>query len=805
MKRTGQSFHRKTKAYVLGVILVGIVAVIASVYSLITDPIPQIHQWFLLAALTLISGSATVRLPSIPATISISEVFVFTSVLLFGTSAGTITVALDALVMSFWLAKKQNEIQRVLFNVSGTAAACWAGSQVFFWISGLLPLIEGTATLPEIVPGLMLFAIVYFLLNSWIITIAISLESGDSPLHIWRDNFIWLSLNYFFGASVAALLVVVTDSVDLTVLSVIVPLLLALYFTFRFLMARIEDANRHLSQVNAIHLSTIETLAMAIDAKDQITHGHIRRVQAYSVALARELGVTDEAQIRAIEAASLLHDLGKLAVPEYILNKPGALTAAEFEKMKLHASVGADILSSIDFPYPVVPIVRHHHEQWDGLGYPDGLKGSDIPIGARILAVVDCFDALTSDRPYRPRLSESEATQILRDRRTTMYDPLVVDAFLRIHRELLGRVLLPSRSGALHAIANAAQPPSTATGLSPYDNISASAEETLTLYDLAGGLAGQLCLSDTADVIAKHLRRIMPSSACVFYLYESDTDELLAAYATGEDSGAFTGIRVPLGQRLTGWVGANRQTIVNSDPLLDLGEVARSMKPRPRSCLSTPLVCDGNLVGVLTLYCTTENAYSEDHRRIVELVARQVSRAVRSSAEFERIRTNVLTDGLTGLPNVAHLRQFVEAEIRSEKGVGPSLAIVFIDIQGLRAINQTFGRDAGDAVLSRVAELTRRSLRGADILFRYGSDEFVVLLTQTDALTARAISERISSAIRSCSVALGGRTVDAAVSIAVAAAPADGAALDELVSVAKRRLVADGSRSSPQDSPRSVH
>ena len=170
--------------------------------------------------------------------------------------------------------------------------------------------------------------------------------------------------------------------------------------------------------------------------KDQITHGHIRRVQTYAVGLAKSIGVSDEKLLKAIEAAALLHDMGKLAVPEHILNKPGKLTPAEFEKMKLHASVGADILSAIDFPYPVVPIVRHHHENWNGTGYPDGIKGTDIPIGARILSVVDCFDALTSDRPYRPRLSDDEAIAILMERRGSMYDPLVVDTFIRVHGEI---------------------------------------------------------------------------------------------------------------------------------------------------------------------------------------------------------------------------------------------------------------------------------------------------------------------------------------------------------------------------------
>src|SRR5205807_4171198 len=119
-----------------------------------------------------------------------------------------------------------------------------------------------------------------------------------------------------------------------------------------------------------------------------------------------------------------------------ILNKPGKLTANEFDRMKLHADVGADILSAVEFPYPVIPIVRHHHENWDGTGYPDGLSGANIPIGARILSVVDCFDALTSDRPYRQKLSASQAIEILKDRRGSMYDPLVVDTFVAVYREL---------------------------------------------------------------------------------------------------------------------------------------------------------------------------------------------------------------------------------------------------------------------------------------------------------------------------------------------------------------------------------
>ena len=188
--------------------------------------------------------------------------------------------------------------------------------------------------------------------------------------------------------------------------------------------------------MDRLYLSTVETLAMAIDAKDDVTHSHVRRVQAYATGLARVLGITDEKTLKAIEAAALLHDTGKLAVPEHILNKPGKLTDAEFEKMKRHVDVGADILALVQFPFPVEQIVRCHHENWDGSGYPRGVAGEAIPIGARILSVVDCFDALTSDRPYRARMADEDALDILRERRGRMYDPHVVDTFIRVYRQI---------------------------------------------------------------------------------------------------------------------------------------------------------------------------------------------------------------------------------------------------------------------------------------------------------------------------------------------------------------------------------
>jgi HD-GYP domain-containing protein (c-di-GMP phosphodiesterase class II) len=593
------------KGYVTTVIFFGLGVVSFCVYGLLREPVPV--QWFLLVALTLISGSITVQLPSSHASISISEVFVFLAMLLYGPSAATLVAAVDGLVISFWLAKRHRELHRALFNMSAPSIAAWISAVVFFATSGIAPLAKKPATLNQIVPFLVVSAAVYFCLNTWLITFAIALERRINAVKLWFSSFAWLSLTYICGASVAAVVAVYNRQLDFAFFGVILPILLVLYFTFRTTMGRLEDAHRHVDQLNTLYLSTIETLAMAIDAKDQVTHGHIRRVQSHAVFLARQVGVTDEKQIRAIEAAALLHDTGKLAVPEHILNKPGRLTFEEFEQMKLHASIGADLLSGIAFPYPVVPIVRHHHENWDGSGYPSGLSGTEIPIGARILAVVDCFDALTSDRPYRPRLSDEEALRILSERRGTMYDPLMVDTFRSVYQELPNESPAPAFRTVERDTAVGIRPPrsyvtAAATHL-PSDNQNSVTRKAVDVLS-------------KGEAIATYVRRLIPSSLCVVFAYDSLNNVLEAVRAYGEASQAVQGVRVQLKQRLDDWLAAN-QTTINSKVFLPLKTVNNSAPPIPTSsCLSAPFFHDGHFIGVLVMYSSQTNAFNQDHIRL---------------------------------------------------------------------------------------------------------------------------------------------------------------------------------------------
>lgn len=589
----------KGQLYVVIVAAAGLLVIGHCITMLLASPIGR--DWLILAGLTLLSGFFTVRVPSFRARISVSETFVFSSVLLFGTCAGTLTVALDVLVVALSARlRARNEPIRVLFNVSSASLSIWTASTVFYLVSGIQPLSLTTTKVPELLWPLILLTAVHFTLNSGLVAVALGLERNENPFAIWRRLFPWLSINYFGGASVAALLVSYTRTIDLSALSIIVPLIVISYLTYKMALGRVEDAVAHVDQVNKLYLSTIETLATAIDAKDQVTHGHIRRVQRFALGLAKKIGITDTLQLQALEAAALLHDMGKIAVPEHILNKPSKLTMGEFEKMKLHASVGADILSSISFPYPVVPIVRHHHENWDGTGYPDRLRGTAIPLGARILSVVDCFDALTSDRPYRTRLSDEDAISILMERRGTMYDPLVVDTFVAVKDELADAHYINMQS------------PSNVEGLlTPAATVSTEQSPTRTT-DI------QVELQRAIRTVLAAVESELSCELSMVYLKDRARDELVAVAATSSFGEELIGVVLQLGARVSGWVAANGQAIVNTDAKLEFP--TWSSTENENVCAAIPIRSSTEIVGVLCVVRSAKKPFSLDEVKFLETV-----------------------------------------------------------------------------------------------------------------------------------------------------------------------------------------
>jgi putative nucleotidyltransferase with HDIG domain len=601
--------------YVAGVIGVGVAVLGEAIGRLWTAP-PGV-EWFLLAALTLLTGSFTVKLPSLSAKISVSETFVFTSALLFGPPGGTITVVLDALVISLWMKREKRSPTRVLFNATAPAIAIRVASEAFFRISHTTPGHINQHDVGQLIAPVFAFALLYFIINTALVAVALGFERKESPLAIWLTHFPPVSITYFVGSSIALLIVAYTEHIDIKVLSIIVPLLVISYLTFRTSMGRLEDAIRHVSQVNDLYLSTVETLAMAVDAKDQVTHGHIRRVQVYALELAKRLGLEDRHQLKAIEAAALLHDMGKLAIPEHILNKPGKLTTAEFSKMKRHADIGADLLSSIRFPYPVVPIVRHHHENWDGTGYPTGLAGTDIPLGARVLSVVDCFDALTSDRPYRPRLTSDEAFVILQQRRGTMYDPLVVDMFASVYAEIAPAARLAGEQArSLTTAIGASDDPSM-----PFRDIRANAAQAAAIAAFGRELERTHTLRDMVDVTFQYVRQLTPATVFAIYRHIQETDSLSCIAAAGDPERFLDGLTMRNGERISGWSAANEKTIANSQATLDLNAIADLFVPPLRAALATPLKSGDRIVGTMTAYATRDEPFTDDHRYAFERLA----------------------------------------------------------------------------------------------------------------------------------------------------------------------------------------
>lgn len=747
------SLRSIVRIYVSAVVTVGALVLGLSVHQLFVHPIGS--EWLLLAGLTILTGSFSVKVPSINAYISVSEAFVFASVLLFGAEAGTVTVLLECLVILLWMKPQGRPLYRMAFNLAAPSVAIWTAGSCFYLLSGIHPYSEVFTPLPKLFVPLLAFTAAYFLFNSWLVAVAVGLETRRSAVQIWWKNFAWLSVNYFSGASVAALIVTYTQRLDLSTLAVIVPLLVVSYLTFRTAMGRAEDSYNHLSELNRLYLSTIETLAMAIDAKDQITHGHIRRVQIYAVGLAKHVGVTDDQLLKAIEAAALLHDMGKLAVPEHILNKPGKLTPAEFEKMKLHAGVGADILSAIDFPYPVVPIVRHHHENWDGTGYPTGIRGTDIPIGARILSVVDCFDALTSDRPYRPKLSDREALDILMERRGSMYDPLVVDTFVRVHQEIApehsAKSTLPK--GALTEITS-----SSVSGREPVAEGEAvlsreadscvPAETELAILDLA--LPDSVLLgSQIAPLLRAHL--------AILFAYDPISDQLMVAATSPHGSSQLSGLAIGLGERLSGWVAANRRTIVNSDPALDLGDYARRSGLTLSNTLAVPLVGGRDLLGVLSVY--RDEPFNEADKTQLESVGKSFA-------------TRLVQQRAVPMSRDQASRPPTEA-------LAPVSSVLCIEILNWTELQRQVGGDSAEAAVAQVGALIRESLSVGDLFVRNRDEEFVALLASGEAKDVRALARHLRRAIGDLFRVGEGIRLEAAVDVIMA--PSDSVALSELL------------------------
>jgi diguanylate cyclase (GGDEF)-like protein/putative nucleotidyltransferase with HDIG domain len=630
------------------------------------------------------------------------------------------------------------------------------------------------------------------------ITSRLSLVGGTSMRAQWREGYRW-SLAYYIGcALLTSVLVLVSHLFGWRISWVFLPAVYLICYAYRLYVERLESERKHAEETAALHLRTIEALALAIDANDHAAHDHLRRVQTYALEVGKDLGLSKD-ELEALRAAALLHDIGKLAVPEHIISKPGKLAPEEFEKMKVHPVVGAEILETARFPYPVVPIVRSHHEKWDGSGYPDGLRGAEIPIGARILAAVDCLDAMASDRNYRRALPLDEAMQVVVSESGISYDPEVVEVLNRRYKELdklVSRQIeqIPLQPDTYQARRSSPVDSRNADTelLTPaeapdfLDSILAARQEATNLFELSQELGKSLSLCETLSVLAGRLKTMVPYDSIAVYIGRDG--KLIPEYVGGDEFRQLSSLEIPIGQGISGWVASKKKPVLNGNPA---DEASYSQDPSRlttlKSALSVPLIGIGDAIGVMTLFRTKQNAFTSDHLRVLLTLVSKVSLSIENALRFQQAESSATQDYLTGLPNARSLFLHLDSELSRAKRNQETLALLVCDMDGFKQVNDRFGHVQGNKVLQLAAKRLRETCREYDYVARMGGDEFVVALSAVDPQTAAAKASQMDALVRASGVETFGEEI-ISLSVGIAYFPDDAVNAEGLVAEADRRM-----------------
>jgi diguanylate cyclase (GGDEF)-like protein len=554
-------------------------------------------------------------------------------------------------------------------------------------------------------------------------------------------------------------------------------------------LARTAASQRQLS---GLHMATIEALASAIDAKDKTSGAHIRRMQEFARALAREIHLEDD-EVQAIVTAAILHDVGKLAVPEHILSKPGPLTDEEFERIKIHPQVGFEIIEHVPFPCPVAPLVLCHHERWDGSGYPLGLRGDDIPLGARVLAVADYFDSVMRDRPYNKGVSSELASVSLQEESGRSLDPHLVSVFLGMLATRPFEGVVTSGVGP-HKPQEMVQVSASSQGgeTTAFENIARAHQEIYSLYEIAQAIGSSLGLADTMSLIAGKLTTLIPFSSCALFLCDED-GTIQCRFASGAREDDLRGTIFDEGSSLAGWVIRNRRALVNGKPAADFEAGGLSVTGTDlQSALVCPLISSDRVVGALALYHADEGFYAEEHRRLLDQISEQTAAAISNSIVFERTRDDSLRDALTGLPNTRYIFTHLTRELARAQRLDTEVAILVLDLDDFKQINDTFGHQAGDRALQAVARVMRESVRHYDACARYAGDEFIIVLPGCGIEEAEAKRVEIQQAVRDIALEIvAGRMVQISMSAGAAVYPSDGETYEILLATADGRMYRD--------------
>ncbi len=759
--------------------------------------------------ISILASTMKVRIPGIESTHSVTFLFVLLGVLELSLPETLVIACSAALVQSLWKTKQRPEAMKVIFNVFSLSCNGVYLTYMAYHVTAQY--------LKESMPLLLLAAgCTYYLSNTMPLAIVIALAERRPLRGLWEETYFW-SLPYnLAGAALVGVMSYCNRYAGWQNSLLIVPIMYVIYRSYLLYLSRLEEQKKrveveeqqvlaeklHVEQVCSLHMRTIEGLALAIDAKDHTTHEHLHRVRVYAAEIAKELNL-DSLEQDALNAAALLHDIGKLAVPDHIINKPGRLTPEEFEKMKIHPIVGADILERVSFPYPVAPIVRSHHEKWDGTGYPDGLKGEEIPIGARILAAVDCLDAVASDRQYRKALPLDEAIQLVLAESGKSYDPRVVEILARRYRELEAAAIQSLESTGMSQnsvgfkVERGERPaagfavdsnPATRGQVDFLSSIASARQEAHTLFELSQDLGDSLSLDETLSLVAMRLRKLVPYDSIVVFVKKGDLLE--PEFVSGDCFRLLSSLEIPVGTGLCGWVAENALPIVNGNPDVELGFVReRKATTGLRSALAVPLEGFSGLVGVLALYQSEPDAFTSDHLRVLQVITSKVAHFIENALKYRQAEKSATNDFLTGMPNARALSIHLERELARCKRESSSLAVMVCDLNEFKQINDRYGHLAGDRVLQRFSASLREVCRDYDYAARMGGDEFVIV---APGMTQNCVEERailLSSLAQRAGREVCGENI-LSLSLGAAFYPQDGRQPEQLLSEADKKMYA---------------
>ncbi len=339
----------------------------------------------------------------------------FVLILVYGPAFAMLITALGALIGEI-IEKQRRSWYKIIFNASQFALSAGIAGIIYQEFGGVV----GTSNITNYIVPATICAFTYYFINSSLFVIVIHLAEGISLWSIWKTKLKGIITTYVALAPIGFIMAMIYVTIGIWGI---------ILFFFPLILAR--RSFELYTKMRKVYLETIRALAAAIDAKDPYTKGHSERVAETSVALAQELNLSDR-DIENIEYTALLHDIGKIGIADNILGKNSSLTKKEFGKIKKHTIMGAKIIEPVDFLKNSYKAIYHHHEKYNGKGYPDGLKSEDIPLSARIIAVADAYDAMGSDRPYRKKLNHNKILRELKEQSGKQFDPEVVKVLISV-------------------------------------------------------------------------------------------------------------------------------------------------------------------------------------------------------------------------------------------------------------------------------------------------------------------------------------------------------------------------------------